>query len=92
MYQVKLFAGTFIDQMQDEVNAWLSSHKDISVAQSCMNTIPATESEGAGFTIYFLYTSAEARIEELKEMAAEVKPETSVEVADINPDVMQATN
>ena len=92
MYQVKLFAGTFIDQMQDEVNAWLSGHKDISVSQSCMNTIPATESEGAGFTIYFLYTTSEARAEELKELAAEVRPESSVEVTDINPDVLQATN
>jgi hypothetical protein len=92
MYQVKLFSGPTIEQMQHEINEWLSAHKDISIAHSGMNAVPAATKQQASFSFNILYTSSEARIEELKEMAAEVKPETSVEVTDINPDVMQATN
>ena len=92
MYQVKLFEGSALHQMQDEINDWLASHKDIAISHSSMNTICDSDTAGALFSFYILYTSSEARIEELKELAAEVKPETSVEVTDINPDVLQPTN
>ncbi len=92
MYQVKLFSGSIVENVQDEINAWLSSHKDIAVSHSCMDTVAAPGKEKMLYTFYLLFTTSEARIEELKELAAEIKPESSVEVNDINPDVLQATN
>ncbi|MBC8034292.1 MAG: hypothetical protein H7Y03_09110 [Chitinophagaceae bacterium] len=92
MFQIKLFSGSDLTQVQDEINSWLSAHKDIAVSHSNINTIASGAAERSTYTFYMLYTTTEARIEELKELAAEVRPESSVEVTDINPDVLQPSN
>jgi len=86
MYSVQLFEEKTILVLQNVVNDWLSMHKDIAVFQSNLTTsIDA-------YTFYILYTTTEAKMEELKEIAAEVKPEFSVEATDINPEVLKPTS
>lgn len=90
MFQVQLFAENAVQPLQQAVNQWLSMHKDISVVHSNLNTI--TTGNAASYIFYLLYTTAEAQAEALKELAAEVKPEQSVEATDINPGVLDATS
>jgi len=86
MYSVQLFEEKTILVLQGVVNDWLSSHKDIAVFQSNLTSGADT------YTFYILYTTTEAKMEELKEIAAEVKPEFSVEATDINPEVLKPTS
>ncbi|MFT3704575.1 MAG: hypothetical protein QM802_19575 [Agriterribacter sp.] len=86
MFNVKLFEEKTIIVLQDVVNEWLSAHKDVAVQHSNLSTTVDA------YTFYILYTTTEAKIEELKEIAAEVKPEFSVEATDINPEVLKPTS
>jgi hypothetical protein len=90
MFQVQLFAENAVQSLQQAVNQWLSTHKDISVVHSNLNTVVTGGT--ASYIFYLLYTTAEAQAEALKELAAEVKPEQSVEATDINPGVLDATS
>lgn len=86
MFSVRLFEESAIVVLQDAVNEWLSAHKDVAVMHSNLSA------HGSKYTFYLLYTTTEAKMEELKEIAAEVKPEFSVEATDINPEVLKPTS
>lgn len=86
MFSVHLFEEKTVLVLQSVVNEWLSAHKDVAVMHS--NLSP----NGDMYTFYILYTTTEAKMEELKEIAAEVKPEFSVEATDINPEVLKPSS
>lgn len=87
MYRVQLFENDMLDALQRSVNSWMAEHKDIAIAKAALNT-----AKEHYHTFFILYTTAEAQVEELKEIAAEVKPEQSVEATDINPEVLKPTS
>jgi len=87
MFSVQLFEEKSIASLQQAVNDWLSLKKDVAVIHSGLQSINHNT-----HAFYVLYTTTEAKMEELKEMAAEVKPEDSVEATDINPDVLVPTS
>lgn len=87
MYRVQLFEDNALETLQRSINNWMADHKDIAVVKAALNTLKENY-----HTFFVLYTTAEAQTEELKEIAAEVKPEDSVEAIDINPEVMKATS
>lgn len=87
MFRVQLFEEKKITTLQETVNEWLSVHKDIAVIHSDLNSTAINT-----HSFYILYTTAEAQLEELKEIATEMKPELSVEATDINPEVLKPTS
>lgn len=91
MFNLKIFAARSITELQENVNMWLKSNRDISILRSNMNTLP-DPSVAEQYIYHILYTSSENQAEELLEMAAEVKPEDTVEATEINPDVLNATS
>jgi len=91
MFKVELFSEASVMQLQDTVNRWLSSHKEITIIHSNQHIAVGNASEKE-YTFYILYTTTEAQTEALKELAAEVKPENSVEATEINPQVLKPTS
>ncbi|RFM26803.1 hypothetical protein [Deminuibacter soli] len=86
MYKIQLFHEKSAELLQQRANEWLTSHKEIAITQS--NTTQSGTGIDASFSLYLLYTTTEAQAEELKELAAEVKPQDSVEATTINPDIL----
>lgn len=91
MFKVELFSESSIPRLQETVNRWLSSHKEITVLHSNLSIAVGNIAEKE-YTFYILFTTTEAQTEALKELAAEVKPENSVEAAEINPEVLKPTS
>lgn len=87
MYKVQLFEGSILDVLQRSVNEWMAEHRDITIFKAALNTVAENY-----HTFFILYTTANAQEEELKELAAEVQPEQSVEAAVINPEVLKPTS
>lgn len=87
MYKVQLFEGNILEALQRNVNAWMGEHKDITIFKAALNTV-----NNKYHTFFILYTTANAQVEELKELAAEVQPEQSVEATAINPEVLKPTS
>ncbi|HEX5025294.1 MAG TPA: hypothetical protein VFV68_08475, partial [Agriterribacter sp.] len=65
MFNVQLFEEKSIASLQQAVNDWLHLKKDVAVIHSGLQSTRHNT-----HTFYVLYTTAEAKIEELKEMAA----------------------
>ena len=91
MFKIELFSESSTTRLQETVNRWLSSHKEITVLHSNLGTAVGNISDKE-YTFYILYTTPEAQTEALKELAAEVKPENSVEATEINPEVLKPTS
>jgi len=91
MFKVELFSEDSVVHLRETVNRWLSSHKEITVLHSNLN-IAVENVAKKEYTFYILYTTTEAQTEALKELAAEVKPENSVEATEINPEVLKPTS
>lgn len=87
MYKVQLFEGVVLEILQHNINNWMADHKDIAVVKAALTSVKERY-----HTFFILYTTTEAQVAELKEIAAELKPEDSVEAIDINPEVMKATS
>ncbi|MEO5591626.1 MAG: hypothetical protein ABIR15_19885 [Chitinophagaceae bacterium] len=92
MYKVKLFSGKKTDTLQNTVNEWLQMNKDILIHSS---NITGSNGEDLGsneYNFYILYTGPDEHSEELKEMAANVTQEQSVEVKEMNPEIMKPSS
>jgi hypothetical protein len=88
MYKVKLFNEERIDLLQNAVNEWLHENKDILVHSSNLSG-----SKDSGEYIFFiLYSGPDEQAEELKEMAAAVTQDQSIEVREINPEIMKPSS
>lgn len=92
MYKIKLFNAGQPHLLEASINEWLHMNKDILIHSSNLS-----ESNGSGatpdaFSFYILYTGADAQAEELKEMAAVVTQEQSIEVKDINPEILKPSS
>jgi len=92
MYKVKLFSAERMDLLQDTINDWLQSNKDILIHNSNL-TGNSGEDRGLNEYVFFiLYASTNVQADELKEMAAAVTQEQSVEVKEINPEILKPTS
>ena len=92
MYRYKLFSGEETDALQQTINDWLQLNKDILIHSS---NLTGNKNEGLRaneYIFYILYTSAGKQEEELKEMAASVTEARSIEVKEINPEIMKPTS
>ncbi len=92
MYKVKLFSAERMDLLQDTINEWLQSNKDILIHNSNL-TGNSGEDRGLNEYVFFiLYASTNVEQEELKEMAAVVTQQQSVDVKEINPEILKPTS
>jgi len=92
MYKIKLFSGEKTDLLQNAINEWLQMNKDILIHSS---NLTGTNGENLGsneYNFYILYSSTFNQTEELKEMAAAVTQEQSIEVKEINPEIMKPSS
>ncbi len=92
MYKFKLFSGEETDGLQQTINEWLLLNKDILIHSS---NLTGNKNEGLRpneYNFYILYTSPDKQGEELKEMAASVTEAQSIEVKEINPEIMKPTS
>lgn len=89
MFKVQLFEEKTVQLLQETANEWLQAHKDIAVVQS---GIAPSEQQPAAYALYLLYTTATAQAEELKEIAADIQPQDSLEASTINPDILTPTS
>lgn len=90
MYTVKLFSAATTGLLQHEINEWMRMNKDILIHGSSM---AVTEKAAAGdYNFYVLYTGPDTQDAGLKEMAAAVTQEQSIEVKDMNPEIMKPSS
>ncbi len=92
MYKIKLFNAEQPVLLQQAVNEWLQAHKDILIHNS---SLAGSNGENLGsneLVFYILYSSTSQQEEELKEMAAVVTQEQSVEVKEMNPEIMKPSS
>ena len=92
MYKIKLFSGEKTDLLQNAINEWLQMNKDILIHSS---NLTGTNGENLGsneYNFYILYSSTVNQTEELKEMAAAVTQQQSVEVKEMNPEIMKPSS
>ncbi len=92
MYQIKLFSDEQVDALQETINDWLKLNKDILIHSS---NLTGNKNEGLRaneYNFYLLYTSPDVKGTELKEMAATVTQESSIEVKEINPEILKPSS
>ena len=92
MYKVKLFSADKILLLQQAINEWLQTRKDILVHSSNLAQNNSGIPGSGEYSFYVLYTGPDEQGEELKEMAAVVTQEQSIEVKEINPEIMKPTS
>ncbi|HTL09541.1 MAG TPA: hypothetical protein VL307_14820 [Chitinophagaceae bacterium] len=92
MYRVKLFSAERMELLQQTINEWLQANKDILIHAS---NITGNSGEAIGvneYVFFILYAATEDKETELKEMAAVVTQEQSVEVKEINPAILKPSS
>lgn len=92
MYKVKLFSGKKTELLQNAINEWLQMNKDILIHSSNFADSNGEDLGSNEYNFYILYTGADAQAEELKEMAAAVTQDQSIEVKEINPEIMKPSS
>jgi hypothetical protein len=92
MYKVKLFNAAKTDLLQTAINEWLKMNKDILIHNSSMAGNNGEDLGSNDYNFFILYTGPDAQGEELKEMAAAVTQEQSIEVKEINPEIMKPSS
>jgi len=90
MVKVQLFEKSDYKLLENTINEWLANNKDVVVVHSYLTTVCCKDA--MHYTFYILYTTTELQEQELKELAAEITPENTVEVTDINPQILEATS
>jgi len=92
MYRIKLFSGGKTEMLEAVINDWLKMNKDILIHSS---NLAGSNGENLGaneYNFYILYSGTDEQGEELKEMAAAVTQEQSVEVKEMNPEIMKPSS
>ncbi|WP_153796453.1 hypothetical protein [Foetidibacter luteolus] len=89
MYKVILFEDANALELQEKINRWLAANKDATIHQTNIGCAPLAKA-GNTYVFYILYTSAENREEELKELAKEAVAGEVLEPKEINPAIMDA--
>ena len=92
MYKIKIFGSAQRQMLEADVNEWLGEHKDILVHHSNLSARPEHSAGYGELDFYLLYTGPDEQGEELKEMAASVSAEQSIEARDINPEILLSTS
>jgi hypothetical protein len=92
MYKVKLFSGEKTDLLQNAINEWLHVNKDILIHSSNMAGCNGEDLGSNEYNFYILYSGTDEKGEELKEMAAVVTQEQSIEVKEMNPEIMKPSS
>jgi hypothetical protein len=92
MYKVKLFKGTNTDALQHTINEWLQMNKDILIHSSNLADSNGENLGSNEYVFFILYAGTDTNGDELKEMAATVTQEQSVEVKEINPQIMEPSS
>ncbi|MFT3935605.1 MAG: hypothetical protein QM726_18400 [Chitinophagaceae bacterium] len=92
MYKVKLFKAGTQSMLEDAINEWLRENKDILIHQSNMAGCNGEDLGSNEYTFFMLYSGPDAKAEELKEIAAAVSPEQSIEVKEINPEILKPSS
>jgi hypothetical protein len=92
MYAAKLFNAHSLDALQQAINEWLRMNKDILVHSSNLVVTNNSLSTGSEYNYQLLYTGPDSHDQELKEMAAAVTQEQSVEVKEINPEILKPSS
>jgi len=78
--------------LQNTVNELLQLNKDILIHISNLAGYNNGNPGSPEYDFYILYTSTGNQKEELKEMAAAVTQEQSVEVKEMNPEIMKPSS
>jgi hypothetical protein len=92
MYRIKLFRSEQADDLQHAINEWLSLNKDILIHGSNLAGNKVEEIKSGDYLFYLLYASPDKKAEELKEMAATVTQEQSVDVKEMNPEILKPSS
>jgi hypothetical protein len=92
MYAIKLFSAHSPDALQQSINEWLRVNRDILVHSSNLVVNNSNLSTGHEYNYQLLYTGPDSDDHELKEMAAAVTHEQSVEVKEINPEILKPSS
>jgi len=92
MYKVKLFSSGESEALEQDVNTWLRHHKDILVHSCDLIANTSTTLGMKEYNFHLLYTGPDEQGEELKEMAAAVTQEQSVEVKEMNPEILKPSS
>lgn len=90
MVKVELFEHNDYKLLEHNINEWLAVHKDVVVMHSYLTSVYCTTK--LLYTFYILYTTTELQDQEIKELAAEITPEQTVDIADINPQILAPTS
>ncbi|MEP6749481.1 MAG: hypothetical protein ABJB86_17220 [Bacteroidota bacterium] len=92
MYKIKIFSGKKSDVLESAVNEWLHMHKDILIHSSNLASSNGEDLGANEYNFYILYAGTDIEQEELKEMAAAVTQEQSIEVKEMNPEILKPSS
>ena len=90
MYTVKLFNEAAPPLLQQLANEWLQQNKDILVHSAGLSA--GSSPADSAWCFYILYSGPDEQDAALKEMAAVVTHEQSIEVKEINPEILKPSS
>jgi hypothetical protein len=92
MYKIKIFNSKKSDALESAVNEWLQMHKDILIHSSNLASNNGEDLGSNEYNFYLLYAGTDIQGEELKEMAAVVTQDQSIEVKEMNPEILKPSS
>ncbi|MEO5684823.1 MAG: hypothetical protein ABIQ88_19430 [Chitinophagaceae bacterium] len=92
MYKIKLFSAAKSEILEQEINQWLQLHKDILIHSSNLTENTSATLGIREYNFHILFTGPDQQDEELKEMAAIVTQDQSVEVKEMNPEILKPSS
>ena len=90
MYIVKLFNAATAALLQQDINDWLHLNKDILIHSASLSVGETTVANE--YCFYILYSGPDVQDAALKEMAAVVTHGQSIEVKEMNPEIMKPSS
>lgn len=92
MYKIKLFSANKMQLLQTAINEWLQTRKDILIHSSNLASSNGEDLGSNEYGFYVLYSGPDEQGEELKEIAAAATQEQSIEVKEINPEILKPSS
>lgn len=92
MYKIKLFNGSKMQLLQTAINEWLQTRKDILIHSSNLSSSNGEALGSNEYGFYVLYSGPDEQGEELKEIAATATQEQSIDVKEINPEILKPSS